>query len=252
MSDKRKPAWSEFATIGRAAILSAFVVLITAAFMRASAQAAPGLQGFLRQNIGLSQDEIASIRKGQPVTKTLPSRTPAEVFLFGAVYINAVPERYLELNRDFDRLRKLPNYLGLGVLGNPAQPSDLAGFSFDKEDVQALKNCKPGDCLIQMPAGTMEEVRRSISWSSPDVNEEVNQLLRKTALQRLAAYRREGNPALESITTSPTRSTSPGSSQPCLVTVKRCQNVCPTFTTIFSLILKRNLRTSKTRFTGNT
>jgi hypothetical protein len=196
MSKKWKPVWAEFATIGRAAIISAFAVWITAACLRASAQAAPGLEGFLRQNIGLSQDEVAAIRKGQPVTKILPSRTPAEVFLFGAVYINAVPERYLEFNRDFERLRKLPNYLGLGVIGNPAKPSDLAGFSFEKDDIQALKNCKPGDCLIQMPAGSMEEVRRSINWSSPAVSEEVNQFLQKTAVQRLAAYRREGNAAL--------------------------------------------------------
>ena len=41
------------------------------------------------------QDQIAAIRNGQPVTKELPSRTPAEVFLFGAVYIHAAPEKYV-------------------------------------------------------------------------------------------------------------------------------------------------------------
>ena len=154
------------------------------------------LQTFFRQDIGLSRDQVVAIRNGRPVTKTLPSRTPAEVFLFGAVYIHAAPESYVQFATDFGRLRKLPNYLALGVLSNPPKLSDLNGFSFDDDDIQALKNCKTGDCLIQMPASSIEELQRSINWSASDVNEQVNQLLQKTALQRLVAYQREGNQVL--------------------------------------------------------
>src|SRR5208282_2070856 len=144
----------------------------------------------------LSQDQITAIRNGQPVAKTMPSRTPAEVFLVGAIYIDAAPESYLKFARDFDRLRKLPNYLALGVFSNPPQLSDLKGFSFDSDEIKALQECKPGDCQIQMPASSIEEVHRSIDWSAADVNEQVNQLLQKTALLRLLAYQREGNQAL--------------------------------------------------------
>jgi hypothetical protein len=154
------------------------------------------LKTFFRQNIGLSQDQVAAIRNGQPVTKTVPSRTPAEIFLFGAVYIHAAPESYLQFVTDFDRLRKLPSYLALGVFGNPPQLSDLKDFSFDSDDIQALKNCKPGDCQLQIPASSIEEFQRSINWSAPNVNEQVNQLLQKTALQRLLVYQRDGNQAL--------------------------------------------------------
>ena len=116
--------------------------------------------------------------------------------MFGAIYIHAAPESYLKFAHDFDRLRKLPNYLALGVFSNPPQLSDLKGFSFDSDDIKALKNCKPGNCLIQMPASSIEELQRSIDWSAADVNEQVNQLLQKAALQRLLAYQREGNQAL--------------------------------------------------------
>ena len=47
-----------------------------------------------------------------------------------------------------------------------------------------------------MPASSIEELQRSINWSAADVDEQVNQLLQKTALQRLLAYQREGNQAL--------------------------------------------------------
>jgi len=186
----------EVAIIRSAMCASVLLALIAVAALPGSAQSNPDLQTFFRQNIGLSQDQIAAIRAGQPVAKTMPSRTPAEVFLVGAVYIHAAPESYLRFAGDFDRLRKLPNYLALGVFSDPPQLSDLKGFSFDNDDIQALKNCKPGDCLIQMPTSSIEELHRSIDWSAADMGEQVNQLLQKTALQRLFAYQRVGNEAL--------------------------------------------------------
>jgi hypothetical protein len=173
-----------------------FLVLNAAAVLPGSSQSNRDLQTFFHQDLGLSQDQIAAIRNGQPAAKAMPSRTPAEVFLVGAVYIHAAPESYLQFADDFDRMRKLPNYLALGVFGNPPQLSDLKDFSFDSNDIQDLKNCKPGDCLIQMPASSIEEFHRSIDWSAAGVNEQVNQFLQKTALQRLLAYQREGNQAL--------------------------------------------------------
>ena len=178
------------------AATAALLVLIAIAALPSSAQSNPDLERFFRHNLGLSQGQIAAIRAGQPVAKTMPSRAPAEVFLVGAVYIHAAPESHLAFARDFDRLRKLPNYLALGVFSNPPQLSDFQDFSFDKDDIQALQNCKSGDCLIQMPASSIEEFHRSVDWSAADVNEQVNQLLRKTALQRLLAYQREGNQVL--------------------------------------------------------
>jgi hypothetical protein len=175
---------------------TASLVLILALAQSSFSQSNSDLEKFFRQDIGLSEDQIAAIRSGQPVAKTMPSRTPAEVFLFGAIYIHAAPESYLKFAQDFDRLRKLPNYLALGVFSNPPQPSDLKGFSFEPDDIKALQNCKPGDCLIQMPASSIEELQRSIDWSSAGADEQVNQLLQKTALQRLLAYQREGNQAL--------------------------------------------------------
>ena len=172
------------------------LILIAAVGLHGSPQASPALQTFLRRDIGLSPDQISAIRNGQPVAKAMPSRTPAEVFLFGAIYIHAAPERYLQFARDFDRLRKLPANLALGVFSNPPQLADLKDFSFDRDDIQALKNCKSGDCLIQMPASSIEGFQHSINWSAPDANEQVNQLLQKNALERVIAYQREGNSAL--------------------------------------------------------
>jgi hypothetical protein len=31
------------------------------------------------------------------------------------------------------------------IVSNPPQISDLRGFAFEKDDIESLKNCKPGD-----------------------------------------------------------------------------------------------------------
>ena len=42
------------------------------------------LQSFFREDVGLSEEQIANIRGGKAVVKAMPSRTPDEVFLFGS------------------------------------------------------------------------------------------------------------------------------------------------------------------------
>ncbi len=172
------------------------LILLTAAALTGSSQSNPDLVTYFHQYVGLSADQIAAIRSGQPFAKNLPSRTPAEVFLWGAVYIHAAPESYLKFAHDFDRLRKLPNYLALGVFSDLPRPSDLNGFAFTSDEVQALKNCKPGDCQIQLPGSAIQQFQQSIDWSVPDVDDQVNQLVHKRALERLLAYQRQGNDAL--------------------------------------------------------
>jgi len=196
MNDTAESARSEVAVIRSVIHTLALLILIAAAAVPGSSQSNPDLQTFFRQDVGLSGDQIAAIQSGKAVVKALPSRTPAEVFLFGAIYIHAAPESYLQFARDFDRRRERSAYWALGVFSNPPQLSDLKNFSFDNDEVQALKKCTPGDCQIQMPASSIAELHRSINWSAADVNEQVNRLLQKTALQRLLAYQREGNQAL--------------------------------------------------------
>ena len=55
-------------------------------------QTNPNLQTYFKEYIGLTDDQIASIRGGQAFAKNLHSRMADEIFVFGAVYINATPD----------------------------------------------------------------------------------------------------------------------------------------------------------------
>jgi len=177
------------------------VVLLVGLTVCLLGQAAPqskpaSLLAFLAQNIGLNKNQIADIQNGKPVALDIKSRIPDEVFVFGAVYIHAEPEKYVKLVMDIERLSKMPEYPAIGRFSNPPQVSDLKNFDLDPDDVTALKNCKPGDCMLQMPSKGMELFQKSVNWSAPDAARQVNDLLKKTAVQRLIDYQNGGNQVL--------------------------------------------------------
>src|SRR5262249_43242718 len=176
--------------------VSFLVALIVGVGGLCSSQVRPNLQKFFKDYIGLSQDEIDAIQRGKTVAKIIESRTPDEVFVFGAVYIKASPESYLRLAGDIAELQKLPSFLAIRKFSDPPQLSDLKGFTLEQEDIKELKDCKPGHCEVQLPVEAMEEFKRSIKWSAPDREEQVNRLAQRMALEALVECTRGGNAAL--------------------------------------------------------
>ena len=180
------------------AIVFGLAILVAGFSVSAASQTSAELPNYFRDSIGLSQEQIADIRNGKAVAKVLKSRTPAEIFVFGAVYIKATPESYVQLAGDFDRLRKLPEFLAIGKFSDPPQDTDLEGFQFDSGDVKSLRECKPGKCDVQMPAEAIENIHKSINWSAPppELDRQVNQHLHERVIEGLKAYQRDGNQAL--------------------------------------------------------
>jgi len=177
-------------------IVVALFVLIAGATSPCRSQTTSELNTYFQQNVGLSQNQIAAIRGGQAVAKVAKSRIPDEIFVFGAVYVKASPERYFKLAYDFDKLRQIPGYEAIEKFSDPPQVSDLEGYAYDSEDIKALKNCKPDNCQLQLPASSIEYLQKSVDLSAPDAEEKVNQYVHGIVIQRLLAYQKEGNQAL--------------------------------------------------------
>ncbi len=152
---------------------------------------------FFRNYVGLHEDQITAIRNGKAVAKIVESSTPDEVFVFGSIYVQSTPEKYLKLASDPEELRKLPNYLALRKFSDPPQLSDFEGFTLEADDIRQLKNCEPGHCDVQLPTEAMDAFKQSVNWSVPDTVNQVNRLGQKMALEALQSYIQGGNTALE-------------------------------------------------------
>lgn len=151
---------------------------------------------FLREYVGLNDDQIAAIRGGKAIARILDSRTPDEVFVFGAVRVQSTPEDYLKLASDVDALRRLPNYLAIQKFSDPPQLADLDALKLEADDIRELRKCKTGDCEVQLPNDAIDEFHRSLDWSAPEAAQRVNRLAKEMILEALVRYQHGGNAAL--------------------------------------------------------
>jgi len=154
------------------------------------------LINYFREYIGLSDVQIAAVANGTGFVKEIPSPNSAEVILFGAVYVNSLPENYQKLVRNVDAQRNLPNFLAIRPFSTPPQLSDLKGFTLDSEDIEDLRVCVPGSCKVQLPAEEIERFRNSVDWSAQDAADQANGLAQKMALEALIAYQQGGDSTL--------------------------------------------------------
>ena len=180
------------------AVRSALAGIILSGALISAAQTTGEPRTFFSEQMGLSDDQIAMIARGEAVAKVLPSKIPAEIFVFGVVFVNATPEEYVKLAFDMGRLRRLPGYLGAGRFSDPPALSDLEGFTLEPEDIRNLKICRPGKCGMQLPTEAMHELQRALDWSGPDVVKQVNDRVRKMALAVLRRYQEDGDSAFGS------------------------------------------------------
>jgi hypothetical protein len=150
----------------------------------------------LLTQFGLTADQRTAIDQGRPAAKVLSWGGPSEVYVFGAVFIDAAPAAYLKAARNVGRLGKSPGYLGIGELPATATAADVAGLSLDPDDLKALKNCKEGDCDIQLPTSSIKAFRETVDWTQADPSKQVNDLARGMILDLLREYRRGGNAEL--------------------------------------------------------
>jgi hypothetical protein len=89
--------------------------------------------------------------------------------------------------------------LGAGEFSAPPAVGDLDGLSLERDDIEDLKNCRPGDCELQLPEESMEAARTSIRWNSPDVaeHEQVTILAKRGIVRLLKDYGQSGDRALQ-------------------------------------------------------
>jgi hypothetical protein len=147
--------------------------------------------------LGLTPQEVAAVDGGRPVAKVLSWGEPSEVYVFGAVHITGSPDTYLKSARDIKRLAATEGYLGIGeVPATPIAKADLSGLVLDPDDIKSLKECKEGDCDVQLPSASIQAFRESVSWGQPDTADQVNRLAREMVTNLIREYRKGGNSTL--------------------------------------------------------
>jgi len=151
---------------------------------------------YFREYAKLTEKEIRDIDSGKAFAEIVDTGEKPEVVIFGAVYIKAPMESFVDKYRDVDSLAELDGYLAVGKFSDPAKASDLSSLTVDEDDFKALKKCKTGDCDVQLPAKRIEEFKAGIDWSSPSAADQASALARQAIASLVDEYRKGGNAAL--------------------------------------------------------
>src|SRR5262245_33041413 len=119
---------------------------------------------FLRTVIGFSANDLAALQAGRPVARQMKTREAVDVNIFGAVRLATSAESFLSQVRDIDAFERRLGMSQVGKFHDPPLASDLNGLTLDKDDLDALEDCRPSNCDLQLPAEAMERFRTRINW----------------------------------------------------------------------------------------
>ena len=176
---------------GMGATLALTAALVVA--RPAAAEDAP--RPFQRSVIKLDDSQLAALEKGAVVTKQLPTTEKAEVAAFWAVKTAGTPEALLQLARDVQRFRKVPQIPEMGLFSRPPKLDDLRGLTHPPEDIEALKRCKPGSCDVKLGTKGLGMISK-INWSAPDAEKQATGIFNQAIVEFVATYQQGGTDAL--------------------------------------------------------
>jgi hypothetical protein len=154
------------------------------------------LTRFLEQSIGFEAQQLAAVERGEPVVKVLETHDRRDVALFGIITVPRAREQYVRALRDFPTSLRTPNRTQLGIFSDPAGERDVVAFTVSSRDVSEMKDCKPGDCIVKLPATDMQRIHDQMNWSAPDIQAQLSAYARCRLVEYVTDYRSRGDSAM--------------------------------------------------------
>ena len=172
------------------------LLLSTAIAAPVPGQAPAQLVTFLRQSIGLDSAQLALIERGEGVVKVLDTKDRRDVAVFGIITAAVPREVYAAQLRDFRNSLRTPTRSHFGIFSNPPGPADVEGVVISPRDVADMKDCRPGDCVVKLPATDMQRIHTETNWSADDIQAQLGAYARRRLIEYVTDYRAHGDSAM--------------------------------------------------------
>ena len=172
--------------IPRRALL-ALLVCTAAAAAAQEIGVEPEVRSVLAGPLRFSGEELSDLRRGQVVKHSLPSRSPGEVAVAGAVLIRAPKAVFFARVRDITHFKSGEEILQIGRFSDPPVLGDLAALTVGVDDFD-VRSCRVGDCGIRLPAAVIERFGREIDIKAADAQARGAQLFKQILLDQVTAY----------------------------------------------------------------
>ena len=177
------------------------MLLLFAATVVATAQggrsAFPGrLETYLTSSVKLTAAERQRLTSGEPVTKLLDGDESKEVAVFGAIWIAAPTGRYVEAMQNIESFERGGGFKVTKRISSPPRLDDFTEMRLPDEDIQDMRGCRVGDCILKLGEQAIQRFRTEIDWKSANVRPSADALMRELSLQYANGYLEGGNARL--------------------------------------------------------
>jgi len=153
----------------------------------ASPAAQSGFVNILLRQERFSAADLEVLDGGEAVVKSVDTPVRQELAHFGAVYIDAPADRFVDRFVDIERFERGPGIPQIGRFDISPHLADLASLTLPAWDVTALATCRPGDCDVKLSTAAMTRFRNQVDWSSPNAAQQAHEIAREMLLELVRA-----------------------------------------------------------------
>jgi hypothetical protein len=154
------------------------------------------LESYLTNVVHATPSERRLLLDGSPITEFLNVDPSREVSVFGAIWINASPHRYVDAVKDIENFERGETFMITKRISAPPKVDDFADWQLPKEDFTDLRTCRVGNCELKLSRQTIEKIRAEVDWTKPTAKAAVEDVLRQLAYGYVTGYLENGNRGL--------------------------------------------------------
>jgi hypothetical protein len=144
----------------------------------------------------LTDKQIEKLKAGQPVSKLLNTSVDYEVAVFGAAWIDAPAQQYVQSVQNIEEFEKGESFPVTKRLSDPPRLEDFEAVDLTDEDVADLKLCRVGACKLKMGRDAIARVGRETQSVKPIPFGDVTTRFRQVLFDYTVAYQHGGNTQL--------------------------------------------------------
>jgi hypothetical protein len=151
---------------------------------------------FLAPSVVVSAGDKERIDRDQVLSRVLSGKS-GQLAVFVATRLNAPPDALVAWMRAIAELKRSRFVLAIGRFSDPPRSSDLDDLALDQRDLDAIRDCRPGDCGLKLSAGEMESLTAALATASGEWRDTAQREFRRLLVERVRRYRTGGLAALQ-------------------------------------------------------
>jgi hypothetical protein len=154
------------------------------------------LENYLTRVVQATSRERQQLIRGTPITKLLKANEAEEVAVFGATWIAAPMQAYVEEVSDIENFERGSSFRDTTRISDPPRLEDFARMTLPDDEISDLRRCRVGDCIVKLGAPQLHRLQTEIDWRQPTARADAMALFRRMALEYVEGYREGGNARL--------------------------------------------------------